>query len=87
MKKVIRFIIKLMWSNSPVEKYLPTAVGFFLTLDELTNVINQGVKAMKDGKLDKEERLILGSALELYRVALDDSLVAIIEHLQEENDA
>ena len=53
MKKVIRFIIKLMWSNSPVEKYLPTAVGFFLTLDELTNVINQGVKAMKDGKLDK----------------------------------
>ena len=81
LKIVIWFFIDLLGFRHTVEKYFPTALDIFLTMDAIADVINHGVKAMRDGKLDKEERL------KLYRAVMDDTLVDIIEHLQEDNDA
>ena len=81
------FFIDLVGVRHVVEEYLPTALDIFLTMDALAEVIKHGVKAMRDGKMDKEERLNLAAHLELYRVVMDYALVDIIEHLQEDNDA
>ena len=81
------FFIDLVGFRRVVEKYLPMALDIFLTMDAIADVVTHGVKAMRDGKLDKEERLNLAAHLELYRVVMDDALVDIIEHLQEDNDA
>ena len=87
LKIAIWFFIDLIGFRHTVEKYFPTALDIFLTMDAIAEVINHGVKAMRDGKLDKEERLKLAAHLELYRAVMDDTLVDIIEHLQEDDDA
>ena len=87
LKMIGWFFIDLVGFRRVVEKYLPTALDIFLTMDALAEVIKHGVKAMRDGKMDKEERLNLAAHLELYRVVMDDVLVDIIEHLQEDDDA
>lgn len=87
MKSLIQCVIGLLWNNAAVTKYFPSAFNFFCTLEELKDVIKNGIKSMKDGKMTKEEILELGSALELYRVALDDALVEIIETLREDANA
>jgi len=87
LKMIGWFFIDLVGFRHVVEKYLPTALDIFLTMDALAEVIKHGAKAMRDGKMDKEERLNLAAHLELYRVVMDDALIDIIEHLQEDNDA
>ena len=87
LKMIGWFFIDLVGFRRVVEKYLPTALDIFLTMDALAEVIKHGVKAMRDGKMDKEERLNLAAHLELYRVVMDDALIDIIEHLQEDYDA
>ena len=87
LKMIGWFFIDLVGFRGVVEKYLPTALDIFLTMDAIADVVKHGVKAMRDGKLDKEERLNLAAHLELYRIVMDDALVDIIEHLQEDNDA
>jgi hypothetical protein len=87
LKMIGWFFIDLVGFRRVVEKYLPMALDIFLTMDAIADVVTHGVKAMRDGKLDKEERLNLAAHLELYRVVMDDVLVDIIEHLQEDNDA
>ena len=87
LKMIGWFFIDLVGFRRVVEKYLPTALDIFLTMDALAEVIKHGVKAMRDGKMDKEERLNLAAHLELYRVVMDDALIDIIEHLQEDDDA
>ena len=87
LKMIGWFFIDLVGFRRVVEKYLPMALDIFLTMDAIADVVTHGVKAMRDGKLDKEERLNLAAHLELYRVVMDDALVDIIEHLQEDNDA
>jgi len=87
LKMIGWFFIDLVGFRRVVEKYLPTALDIFLTMDAIADVVKHGVKAMRDGKLDKEERLNLAAHLELYRIVMDDALVDIIEHLQEDNDA
>ena len=87
LKMIGLFFIDLVGFRRVVEKYLPMALDIFLTMDAIADVVTHGVKAMRDGKLDKEERLNLAAHLELYRVVMDDVLVDIIEHLQEDNDA
>ena len=87
LKMIGWFFIDLVGFRRVVEKYLPTALDIFLTMDALAEVIKHGVKAMRDGKMDKEDRLNLAAHLELYRVVMDDALIDIIEHLQEDYDA
>ena len=87
LKMIGWFFIDLVGFRRVVEKYLPMALDIFLTMDAIADVVTHGVKAMRDGKLDKEERLNLAAHLELYRIVMDDALVDIIEHLQEDNDA
>ena len=87
MKSFIRYLIGLLWDNTAVTKYFPSVFNFFCTLDELTDVLKSGIKSIKDGKMTKEEILELGSALELYRVVLDDALVEIMEILREDVNA
>ena len=87
LKMIGWFFIDLVGFRHALEEYLPTALDIFLTMDALAEVIKHGVKAMRDGKMDKEERLNLAAHLELYRVVMDDALIDIIEHLQEDTDA
>jgi len=67
-----------------VEKYLPVASAFFLTIDGLHDIIKECVKSMRDGTMTAEERLSLARSLELYRVVVDDTLINIIECLRED---
>ena len=86
LKLFVWFLVDLVGFRFTIEKYLPLATDFFLMVDELGRVLREGVKMLRDGEITAEERAVLAQTLELYRVTLDDVLVGIIEHLQEEDD-